>query len=309
MNIGISAYDMHALDLLELARAADRVGFAAIWLGEHLILPVDYGAVHPTKVNNEGEQHHSGPIISPDTELLDPFVELAAIAGATERIKLATGIYLLPLRHPLVTARGAATLQEVSNGRLLLGLGSGWLVEEFAAFAVPFEERVSRFDETVDICRRAWSGGPFDFHGKHFEFDRIQLTQRPTAVPLIFGGNTERALRRAATMGDGWFSSGTPKFDDAMRYRDRLFELRDEHGKIGEFPTYIRVGGTDPDVIDRYAKEGVEDVTVWADQVWPPAADLDGKRAAIEQAAADFGLLPAAVTPPVTATPAPPNSD
>jgi probable F420-dependent oxidoreductase len=290
MRIGISAYDMAAADILDLARAADRLGFDAIWLGEHLLLPVDYGSVHPTEAS-EGEQHHKGAIVDLNTELLDPFVALAAIAGATRRLRLATGIYILPLRHPLLTARGACTLQELSGGRLLLGLGTGWLVEEFAAFDVPFDERVSRFGETVEIMRRAWKGGPFEFRGKHFGFDSIQLTSRPTNVPLVFGGNTERALRRAATIGDAWFSSGTPKLDETVRLRDRLHAVRDEYGLTDPFPCYVRVEGADPAIIERYAREGIEDVTVWADQVWPPGAPLDVKLVTIERAAETLGLV------------------
>jgi probable F420-dependent oxidoreductase len=290
MRIGISAYDMTAADILQLASAADRLGFDAIWLGEHLLLPVDYRTIHPT-TTSEGEQHHKGPIVALDTELLDPFVALAAIAGSTNRLRLATGIYILPLRHPLLTARGAATLQEVSGGRLLLGMGTGWLIEEFDAFDVPFDERVSRFNETVEIMRRAWKGGPFEFQGKHFGFDPIQLTSRPVNVPLVFGGNTERALRRAATVGDAWFSSGTPAFDEALRLRDRLHALRDEHGLTDPFPCYVRVEGADPAVIERYGREGIEDVTVWADQVWPQGAPLEDKLVAIERPAETLGLL------------------
>src|SRR2546430_16783215 len=104
MNIGISAYDMAAGDFLDLARAADQLGFDTIWLGEHLVLPVDYASIHPTKAT-EGQQHHTGPIVDPNTKLLDPLVALAAVAGATTRLRLATGIYILPLRQPLLTAR------------------------------------------------------------------------------------------------------------------------------------------------------------------------------------------------------------
>ena len=104
---------------------------------------------------------------------------LGAVAGATTRLRLATGIYILPLRHPLITARSAATLQNASGGRLLLGIGAGWLVEEFAALDVPFDERYGRLVETIEIIRAAWAGGPFDYHGKYFSFDPIQLTSRP----------------------------------------------------------------------------------------------------------------------------------
>ena len=225
MSVGISVYDMTMSDVRQLAVAADEAGFDAVWLGEHVVLPVDYASEHPT-AGGGGHEHITGPIVHPDTELLDPWVALGALAEATTRLRLATGIYILPVRHPLITARSAATLQAASGGRLVLGIGAGWLVEEFAALDVPFDERYGRLVETVEILRAAWAGGPFDYHGKFFSFEPIQLTSRPVQVPVIMGGNTPKALKRAALLGDGWFSSGTPSFDEARRLRDTLLELR-----------------------------------------------------------------------------------
>ena len=158
-------------------------------------------------------------------------VALGAVAGATTRIGLATGMYILPLRHPLAVARATCTLQEVSGGRFRLGIGAGWLREEFVALDVPFESRGARLEEAVEVVRRAWRGGPFAYRGDHFAFDEVQITPRPTPVPLVLGGNSPRALRRAATLGDGWFSSGTPSLPEAIRMRDELSRLRDQTGR------------------------------------------------------------------------------
>ena len=103
MNVGLSVYDVPAPELLDLARAADDAGFDALWLGEHVLLPVGYASEHPTH-DVDDHEHIAGPIVSPETELLDPMVALAAVAGATTYIRLATGVYILPLRHPLMTA-------------------------------------------------------------------------------------------------------------------------------------------------------------------------------------------------------------
>ncbi len=289
VSIGLSVYDMTAPDLLEMAVAADEAGFDAIWLGEHIVLPMDYDTAHPT-AGTAGHHHIRGPIIKPDTELLDPWTALGMVAGATNRIRLATGIYLLPLRHPLTTARCGFTLQEASRGRLMLGIGSGWLVEEFAALDVPFEERYGRTREAIDIVRLAWAGGPFEYHGKHFDFEPIQLTTRAIEVPLIMGGNTPRSLHRAATVGDGWYSSGTPSFDDARRWRDELLRIRAEHGLDAPYRTYIRIAAAEPDAVERYRAEGIDDVVIWADQVWPSEGALDFKRAALLECAATLGL-------------------
>jgi probable F420-dependent oxidoreductase len=290
VTVGLSVYDITAPDLVDLARAADEAGFDAIWLGEHLLLPVAYASEHPT-TGAHSHQHIKGPIVSPDTELVDPLVALAAVAGATSRIRLATGIYILPLRHPIVTARAASTLQEVSRGRFLLGIGAGWLEEEFASLGVPFEERRSRLAESIDVMRAAWAGGPFEHRGHHFSLERIQVSRRPVEVPLIMGGNTPKALRRAAQLGDGWFSSGTPDLDDAVRLFNELHELRAGLGAEGEYRCYFRVASGDPSLLDRYRSEGIEDVVVWADQLWPAKGSVEEKREAFATAAADLGLL------------------
>jgi probable F420-dependent oxidoreductase len=290
MTISICAYNMAAGDLLALAVEADQLGFDALWLGEHIVLPVDYGSDHPTSGANNDEHHIAGPIVDPDTQLLDPWVQLAAIASATTRLRLATGIYILPLRHPLLTARAAATLHEISGGRFLLGVGSGWLQEEFDALAVPFAERGRRFDETVEILRRAWAGGPFSYEGSIFSFASLQVASSPVDVPIIFGGNTPRALRRAALMGDGWFSSGTPTIDAALRLRDAIHTERSSLGKTSRFRCYFRVAGFDPAAIELLQREGIADIVIWADQLWPEGLSV---------AADALGLTAAAATDPV----------
>ena len=158
MKIGLTSYDVHALEFLDLARAADEAGFDSLWLGEHVVLPIGFATEHPTK-QQPGEQHHTGPIVNPDTELVDPLVQLGAAAAVTERIRLATGVFVLPLRHPLAAARSTCTVQELANGRFTLGLGFGWLEEEFRVLDVPFKERVTRFEESIEILRMAWQSG------------------------------------------------------------------------------------------------------------------------------------------------------
>ena len=203
-------------------------------------------------------------------------VALAAAAARTSRLLLATGIYLLPLRQPLLTARAGATLAELSGQRVLLGVGAGWLREEFDALGVPFDERYSRLVETVEILRTAWAGGPFSHHGRHFDIDSVQLCEDPVRVPLILGGNGPLALRRAAALGDGWMSSGTPQFEEAMVLRDRLTALRQAAGRRGEFPLWFRIANPDPALVERYRREGFTNLLVWADQVKSDAGPRPG---------------------------------
>lgn len=291
VNVGLSVYDLAVSDMLELALAAEEAGFDAIWLGEHVLLPVGYASEHPSH-QVDAHDHIAGPIVSPDTELVDPMVALAAVAGATHRIRLATGIYILPLRHPLVTARAAATLHEASCGRFLLGVGAGWLEEEFDALDVPFAERGSRLAESIEVMRAAWGGRPYEHRGTHFSFDPVQTTRRPVAVPLVLGGNTPAALRRAATVGDGWFSSGTPDFDRAVELVATLRALRADLGLTTPYRCYVRVPSSDPELLADYAAAGIDDVVVWADQLWPATGALASKRRAFAGAAAAIGLPP-----------------
>jgi probable F420-dependent oxidoreductase len=290
VKIGLTAYDIHAAEFLDLAAAADEAGFSSLWLGEHVVLPIGYSTDHPTKVQ-PGVQHHSGPIVSADTELVDPLVQLGAAAAVTRRIELATGIYILPLRHPLAVARSACTVQEIAGGRFVFGLGFGWLEEEFDVLDVPFGERITRFEEGIEVLKTAWRSGEVKHDGRHFSISGVQVTKRVTDIPLMLGGNSERALRRAARLGDGWFSSGTPPVEESIRLRGELQRLRQEIGRGDEpFKLVFRMEGADPATARRYEDEGFEEVLIWTDQVWPAERTLDAKRESIFAAAAALGL-------------------
>jgi probable F420-dependent oxidoreductase len=284
VRIGISVYDLDVRDLVELAAAADELGFESLWLGEHIVLPVGYRSAHPVTGGGD-HQLHDRPIVDPATKLVDPLVALAGCAAHTRSILLATGIYLVPLRSPVVTARMVHTLHGLSGGRFLLGAGAGWLEEEFAAVGVPFERRGERLEENLEVIRTALAGGPFRRDGL-----LLQLCEDPVSVPVILGGNTERALQRAARLGDGWFASGTPDLGDACRWRDRVLALRDQAGRSGDFSVHVRVPGADRDVIERYAEARFDRVVIWADQIWPSKGDLESKRVALAEAAVRLGV-------------------
>ena len=243
MRFGLSVYDVSARELADLAAAAEAAGFDTLWLGEHLLRPVDYRAVHPTR---QPEQELAARIVGPDTRLTDPLVALAAAAGRTRRLQLATGIFVLPLRHPLAVARAVLTLQELAEGRLLFGAGLGWLREEFEALGVPFAGRAARFEESLDILRKAWAGGAFEHHGAVYDFGPVELTAQPARVPLILGGNTAPALRRAALRADGWFASGTPSLAEAVDLMARLDAAQAAAGRAVPLTTYVRASPRPP---------------------------------------------------------------
>jgi probable F420-dependent oxidoreductase len=185
-------------DTLELVRLAEARGFDAAWVSEH------HGAS--------------------DGYLPSLLPMLAAMAATTERIELGTGIVLTPFHDPIRLAEDAAVVDQLSGGRLLLGLGIGWREEEFRMFDVPMSERLQRTVETVEVLRRAWSGRRFSFRGRAFRYDRVRVTPppaRPGGPPILLGGYAEPAVRRAGRLGDGYITDAAS--DDAVPAM-RLFE-------------------------------------------------------------------------------------
>jgi probable F420-dependent oxidoreductase len=185
-------------DTLELVRLAEARGFDAAWVSEH-----------------HGSSDGYLPSLLP---------MLAAMAATTERIELGTGIVLTPFHDPLRLAEDAAVVDQLSNGRLLLGLGIGWREEEFRMFGVPMSERLQRTVETVEVLRRAWSGRRFSFQGRAFRYDRVRVTPPPArrgGPPIYLGGYAEAAVRRAGRLGDGYITDAA--IDDVVPAME-LFE-------------------------------------------------------------------------------------
>ncbi|MDT0202699.1 TIGR03619 family F420-dependent LLM class oxidoreductase [Nocardioides sp. AE5] len=288
MRIGLSAYNLSAPDVLALAQDADAAGFDILWLGEHILAPKGYETSHPR--SSAAFQQHSFPHADPSVKLVDPLVTLGAAGAVTNQIHLATGVFVAPLRHPLMVARTVATAQEVCGGRLVLGLGAGWLEEEFAALDVPFKGRFRRLEEGVEILRDALAGGWVERDSADYAFAPVQITQAPVPVPVVMGGNSPAAIRRAVRMADGWFSSGTPTLEEALALRELLRSESEAAGRTTPLRTWFRVPGADPVNLSRWADEGFEDVVVWANQVWPEAAT--DRAAVIAQHARALGINP-----------------
>jgi probable F420-dependent oxidoreductase len=286
MRFGLSVYDVTAAELAELAVAAEAAGFESLWLGEHLLMPVGYTSVHPTR---EPEQEQAAPIVGSATKLTDPLIALAGAAARTTRLQLGTAIYLLALRHPLAVARAVLTLQDLSCGRLLFGAGVGWLADEFEALGVPFGDRARRFDESLDILRLAWAGGAFEYHGRVYDFGPVQLCPSRVQVPLVLGGNTPRALRRAALRGDGWFASGNPPAAEAAGLLGELRAAQAEAGRVVPLSTYVRASPAAEADAGRYAQAGFSQLVFWAHELCP-AGSGSGRWAGLAAAASDLGV-------------------
>jgi probable F420-dependent oxidoreductase len=222
-------------DLVAVARAADRAGFAYVASCDHVAIP-----------------RRLAPAMS--TVWYDPVATLSYLAAATERIRLLSHVAVVGLRHPLLTAKQYATLDHLSGGRLVLGVGAGHVREEFEALGVDFERRGSVLDESIDALRAAL--GPEEFpahHGKLYDFEGLGQRPRPAQerVPVLVGGSSPAAVRRAALKGDGWLPQGDPR-DRLPAQIGRIRRLREDAGVEGPFtvgaitePLYVGTPGWD----------------------------------------------------------------
>ncbi len=207
------------------ARASEAAGFESMWTVEHVVVPSGYASAYP--------YDPSGKMAGPeDSPIPDPLIWLAFVAAATSTIRLATGILIVPQRNPVVLAKELATLDQLSGGRLELGIGVGWLEEEFDAIGVPFGNRGKRTDDYIAAMRALWTQDKASHHSEFVDFTDCILAPKPAqaSVPVHVGGHTDIAAKRAGRLGDGFFPA---KGNHAEL--DRLFTIaRDtakEHGR------------------------------------------------------------------------------
>ncbi len=194
--------------MTELAQKAEAVGVESVWTFEHVIVPVDYASKYPYSADGKMG-------VPTETNFLDPLLALTAIAMNTTRLRLATGVNILSQVSPLYLAKQAATLDLISNGRFSLGVGIGWLKEEFAALGVPFEKRGARFDDYVVAMKKVWSGNVVEHQSDFLSwsgFKSYPLPVQKPHVPVIIGGSKGKAFERIAKHGDGWYAP-TSKID------------------------------------------------------------------------------------------------
>ena len=223
-----------------IAQRAEALGFDSLWTGEHVVLPDPRQPPSPAQ---------------PDFAMLHPSTALAYLAGVTERIKLGTGITLIAQRNPVVLAKEMASLDVVSGGRLLLGIGAGYLHQEFEALGVPFRERGARTDEYIAVMRTLWNDDKPSFDGRFARFDNIQAMPRPVqsgGPPIIVGGASDAALARAVEHAQGWYGFALD-VDGTQRILARLAELGGDSLEISVTPAML----LDADTVARFAEIGV----------------------------------------------------
>ena len=192
----------------DFAQAAEGHGFHSIWVPEHIVFFEEYDSVYPYPPEPGSAQPNQLPVASSRPALFEPLLTCQALALHTTTLRVGTAVALVPLRHPLLSAREVNTLDHFSGGRFELGIGVGWLAEEFAALGVPFAERGSRADEHLATLRALWADEVASFHGRHVDFtDAVSLPHPVQAPgpPILIGGDGDGPLRRVARYGDGWY--------------------------------------------------------------------------------------------------------
>ncbi len=273
MRVGLHALGIGAgarRDIIDaVARAAEAGGFATLWSGEHVVM-VD-------RPRSRYPYSPSGRIaVPPDADWLDPLVGLSFAAAATTRIRVGTGVMLLPEHNPVLVAKQAASLDVLSGGRLVLGVGIGWSADEYAALGVPFQQRAQRMAEYVEVLRVLWGEGVASFSGEFVRFDDVQSYPKPTRagrIPVVLGGNSDAALERAARIGDGWYGFNL-RTDEV---RERMAVLAECCRRLGrdvrELDVAVAVIGSEPDDLTELAELGVGELVV-VDTPPPTAADV-----------------------------------
>ncbi len=257
MKFGIALARLNPAFHLEATLEAERLGFESVWMSDHLAFSVDMsGSPHP------GEDL---PPVPPSTPVYDAFAYLCFLAARTSRIRLGTNVYLLGLRHPFVAARAVQTLDLLSEGRAELGIGAGWLRQEWTAAGLDPSTRGRRLDEALAVCKRLWSEEVVEHHGEFFDFEPVMFEPKPVQKPwppIHVGGESEAALRRAARDADGWYGLAH-EVETAAALVKRLHQLRRESGSEQD-RFEVTLGGQprDPDDVKRWEDAGVDRLVV-----------------------------------------------
>lgn len=241
MNLGLATANTvpstEPVAAVELAQAAETAGFDSIWTVEHVVWPRQYESAYPYHPSGKMPGDSSIPIP-------DPLMWLAWVGAHTTTIRLGTGVVILPQRNPLVLAKEVATLDRLTGGRIDLGVGVGWLEEEFAALGVPFAGRGPRTDEHIEAMRVLWGRDGAEYSGRFVAFSGVSSNPKPAqgTVPIVIGGHSEAAARRAGRLGDGFY----PGPGSIQALVDVVATMRRHAEQIGRDPASIEVSAAYP---------------------------------------------------------------
>jgi len=219
--------------LVPFVQRAEALGYESVWTAEHVIIPKQYSSVYP--------YNPSGKVpFRPDAAIIDPLIALTYIAASTKRLRLGTGVNILPQMSPLYLAKWASSIDYLSQGRLMLGVGVGWLKEEFEAIGVSFAHRGKRADEYLQALKQVWTGEEVNYHGEFLNWQGFMMRPRPAqpgGIPLVIGGVTPAAIRRLVRYGDGWYVIGR----DLDDYRAHMRAFHAECQRQGRNPSEIEI--------------------------------------------------------------------
>jgi probable F420-dependent oxidoreductase len=255
--------------LRTVALNAERLGVATLWVPEHVVLLDKYASKYPYSQDGALPAPTNAPIF-------DPFIALTAMAAVTSKIRLATGICLVPEHNPLVLAKVLATLDFLSGGRALLGVGIGWLEEEFQAIGIPWERRAQRTRECIEAMRRLWGEEPSSYNGEFVRFEGVRSNPKPlqgAMLPVWFGGESGPALRRVAEYGTGWCGFNLTPSEAAAKIK-RIEDLLKANGRKRSEVELAVSPYTKPITVDdlkRYRDTGVDEVVLI--KLRPPRAE------------------------------------
>jgi probable F420-dependent oxidoreductase len=254
VNMGVSSRSM---DIVAMAHKAESLGFESLWLPEHSVMPV--------QVTTRYQGSPDGTIPPSMSDLGDPLIGLARASAVTKTIKLGTGVCLIPEHNPLLLAKQIATLDLLSNGRFVFGIGAGWLQEETEIMGGNFAHRWSQTREAVLAMKELWSKEEAEYHGKFYDFPPVRCSPKPFQKPhppILLGGSARNVFKRVVAWGDGWMPTrATP--EDIKMGRASLDELADAAGRAAsslEITVYSQDG--DPDTLKRFEDSGASRITV-----------------------------------------------
>ena len=216
---------------VEVAQQAERLGYHSLWFGDHVTMPKTTVGAHPT--NPDATARRAYPI---DVNILDGLVVMGAVAAKTSRIRMSPGVIIAPYRHPLHDARQFASVDVLSNGRLMVGVGPGWNAEEFAALGVPFKERVPMMMECIEVYKAAWSQHDVEFHGEYYDFEMLSMEPKPVRQPrppLLMGALSPAGGCRAVQSCDGLYTAIQAPYDDVRMFDATQDAVRVEAERLG----------------------------------------------------------------------------
>ncbi len=292
MHVGVvpinSAAYLDPRFLRDFAQLLEGLGYESVWTFEHVIIPHEYESRYPYSPTGK-------LAVPPDSGFTDPLIALTFVAAATERLRLGTGVNILTQVNALYMAKQASSLDHLSDGRFMLGVGVGWLEEEFDALGVPFDRRGARADEYIDAMRKCWTGEDVDHSGDFLDWHGFRMLPTPVqkpSLPIVIGGTTDPAIRRVVSKGDGWYVIHKD-LDDFRHHIDRLHAECERQGRDPaeiELTAYWNHHREGLDGLQVYADHGVtrvlvntaalrmgrpdEAVTQFAAEVLPAAAEI-----------------------------------